>query len=36
MGFSTGLLGCSGQLLLFEALRSSPAYLVFLFVSMAR
>ena len=35
MGFSTGLLGCSGQLLLFLALRNGPAYLVFPFVSIA-
>jgi drug/metabolite transporter (DMT)-like permease len=31
----SGLLGCSGQLLLFQALRTGPAYLVFPFVSLS-
>lgn len=35
LGFSTGILGCAGQLMLFEALRTGPAYLVFPFISIA-
>ncbi len=35
LGMSTGLLGCAGQLMLFEALRTGPAYLVFPFISIA-
>lgn len=34
-GVSTGLLGAGGQLILFEALRFGPAYIVFPFVSMS-
>jgi drug/metabolite transporter (DMT)-like permease len=34
LGFSAGLLGSGGQLLLFEALRTGPAYLVFPIVSV--
>lgn len=35
LGLSAGLLGAGGQLLLFEALRFGPAYIVFPFVSMS-
>jgi drug/metabolite transporter (DMT)-like permease len=35
LGISAGLLGCAGQLILFEALRIGPAYLVFPFISSA-
>jgi drug/metabolite transporter (DMT)-like permease len=35
MGLSAGLLGCAGQLILFEALRTGPAYLVFPFISVS-
>lgn len=35
LGLSTGLLGAGGQLVLFEALRHGPAYIVFPFVSMS-
>lgn len=35
LGGATGLLGAGGQLLLFEALRHGPAYIVFPFVSMS-
>ncbi len=35
LGFSAGLLGCAGQLILFETLKTGPAYLVFPFISMA-
>lgn len=35
LGLSTGVLGCAGQLMLFEALRTGPAYLVFPFISIA-
>ena len=31
----SGLLGCGGQLILFQALRTGPAYLVFPFVSLS-
>lgn len=34
-GMSVGLLGAAGQLVLFQALRLSPAYLVFAFVSLS-
>ena len=34
-GFLIGFLGASGQLILFQALRSGPAYLVFPFVSLS-
>jgi uncharacterized membrane protein len=34
-GLSIGLLGSAGQLLLFEALKTGPAYLVFPFISIA-
>jgi uncharacterized membrane protein len=34
MGMSVGLLGAGGQLILFEALREGPAYIVFPFISM--
>lgn len=34
LGLTTGLLGAGGQLLLFQALRSGPAYLVFPFISL--
>ena len=30
----SGLLGCGGQLILFQALRTGPAYLVFPFISL--
>ncbi|HOO18706.1 MAG TPA: DMT family transporter [Paludibacteraceae bacterium] len=35
LGSSVGLLGAGGQLILFEALRLGPAYIVFPFVSMS-
>ena len=35
LGLSAGLLGAGGQLVLFEALRFGPAYIVFPFVSMS-
>lgn len=35
LGMSVGLLGAGGQLVLFEALRFGPAYIVFPFVSMS-
>lgn len=35
MGLSAGLLGAGGQLVLFEALRHGPAYIVFPVVSMS-
>lgn len=35
LGMSAGLLGAGGQLILFEALRFGPAYIVFPFVSMS-
>ncbi len=35
LGMSAGLLGAGGQLVLFEALRHGPAYIVFPFVSMS-
>ncbi|MCF6269873.1 MAG: DMT family transporter [Melioribacteraceae bacterium] len=35
LGLIAGLFGCAGQLILFEALRTGPAYLVFPFISMA-
>ena len=35
LGVGAGLLGCAGQLILFEALRTGPAYLVFPFISIA-
>ncbi len=35
LGLSAGLLGCGGQLILFEALKIGPAYLVFPFISIA-
>ncbi len=35
LGCSVGLLGAGGQLILFEALRFGPAYVVFPFVSMS-
>ncbi|MEG1622379.1 MAG: DMT family transporter [Alistipes sp.] len=35
LGVSAGLLGAGGQLILFEALRFGPAYIVFPFVSMS-
>lgn len=35
LGLSAGLFGCAGQLILFEALRSGPAYLVFPFISIS-
>lgn len=35
LGASAGLLGAGGQLVLFEALRHGPAYIVFPFVSMS-
>lgn len=35
LGLSVGLLGAGGQLVLFEALRFGPAYIVFPFVSMS-
>jgi drug/metabolite transporter (DMT)-like permease len=34
LGFSAGLLGSGGQLILFEALRTGPAYLVFPIISI--
>jgi drug/metabolite transporter (DMT)-like permease len=34
MGIGAGLLGCGGQLILFQALRSGPAYIVFPIVSL--
>jgi drug/metabolite transporter (DMT)-like permease len=34
-GMSVGLLGSAGQLMLFEALKTGPAYLVFPFISIA-
>jgi uncharacterized membrane protein len=34
MGCAAGLLGAGGQLLLFQALRQGPAYIVFPFISM--
>ena len=33
-GFAAGLLGCGGQIILFQALRTGPAYLVFPIVSL--
>ncbi len=33
-GLTTGLLGAGGQLILFEALREGPAYIVFPFISL--
>lgn len=35
LGLGAGLLGSGGQLILFEALRTGPAYLVFPFISIA-
>ncbi len=35
LGITAGLLGCAGQLILFEALRTGPAYLVFPFISIS-
>jgi drug/metabolite transporter (DMT)-like permease len=35
LGITAGLMGCAGQLILFEALRTGPAYLVFPFISIA-
>ena len=35
LGMAVGLLGSAGQLLLFQALRTGPAYLVFPFISIA-
>ena len=35
LGITAGILGCAGQLILFEALRTGPAYLVFPFISIA-
>lgn len=35
LGLSAGLFGCAGQLILFETLRTGPAYLVFPFISTA-
>jgi len=35
LGLGAGLLGCGGQLVLFEALKTGPAYLVFPFISIA-
>ncbi|HGY55342.1 MAG TPA: DMT family transporter [Caldithrix abyssi] len=35
LGLGAGLLGCGGQLILFEALRIGPAYLIFPFISIA-
>jgi drug/metabolite transporter (DMT)-like permease len=35
LGISAGILGCAGQLILFEALRTGPAYLIFPFISLA-
>jgi drug/metabolite transporter (DMT)-like permease len=35
LGLTAGLLGCAGQLILFEALRTGPAYLVFPFISIS-
>jgi len=35
LGLSTGVLGSAGQLMLFQALRTGPAYLVFPFISIA-
>lgn len=35
LGLTTGILGCAGQLILFEALKAGPAYLVFPFISIA-
>jgi len=35
MGVTAGLLGCAGQLMLFEALKTGPAYLVFPFISIS-
>jgi len=34
LGFSIGLSGCGGQLILFQALRDGPAYIVFPFISL--
>jgi drug/metabolite transporter (DMT)-like permease len=35
LGLTAGILGCAGQLVLFEALKTGPAYLVFPFISTA-
>ena len=35
LGMAVGLLGSAGQLILFEALKTGPAYLVFPFISVA-
>ena len=34
LGMSAGLMGCAGQLLLFQCLRIGPAYIVFPFISL--
>ena len=34
LGMSAGLLGCSGQLILFQCLRIGPAYIVFPIISL--
>ena len=34
LGMSAGLMGCAGQLLLFQCLRVGPAYIVFPFISL--
>jgi drug/metabolite transporter (DMT)-like permease len=35
LGIMAGFLGCAGQLILFEALRTGPAYLVFPFIAIS-
>ena len=35
LGITAGLLGCGGQLILFQALRIGPAYLIFPFISLS-
>ena len=35
LGIGAGLLGCGGQLLLFQALRMGPAYIIFPFISLS-
>ncbi len=34
LGMATGLMGCGGQLILFQALRTGPAYIVFPIISL--
>jgi len=34
LGFAAGLMGCGGQLILFQALRTGPAYIVFPIISL--